>query len=61
MNRMVKILMERDGMSESEAKREYELLREDVLQAAEDGLFEDAEDMMLSAGFEMDYVADLFI
>ena len=56
MNKMVKTFMERDGLTEAEAKREYELLREDVLQAAEDGLFEDAEDMMLCAGFEMDFI-----
>jgi len=56
MNKMVKTFMERDGLTEAEAKREYELLREDVLQAAEDGFFEDAEDMMLCAGFEMDFI-----
>ena len=56
MNKMVKTFMERDGLTEAEAKREYELLREDVLQAAEDGFFEDAEDMMLCAGFELDFI-----
>ena len=56
MNKMVKVFMERDGMTESEAKREYMLLREDVLQAAEDGYYEEAEDIMLGAGFEMDFI-----
>ena len=56
MNKMVKTFMERDGLTEAEAKREFMLLREDVLQAAEDGFFEDAEDMMLCAGFEMDFI-----
>ena len=61
MNRMVKILMERDGLTESEARNEYTQLREDVLSAVEDGDFFGAEDIMLDMGFEMDYVADLFI
>lgn len=61
MNKMVKTFMERDGLTEAEAKREYELLREDVLQAAEDGMFEEAEDIMLSSGFELDYLVDLLI
>ena len=61
MNKMVEVMMRRDGLTESEARREYELLREDVLQAAEDGEFFEAEDIMLGAGFEMDYIADLLI
>lgn len=61
MNRMVKIFMERDGMTEAEARRSYELLREDVIQAAEDGDYEEAEDIMLGAGFEMDYLVDILI
>ena len=61
MNKVVETFMRRDGMTESEAKREYMLLREDVLQAAEDGMFEEAEDIMLCSGFELDYIADLLI
>lgn len=61
MNKMVEVMMRRDGLTESEAKREYELLREDVLQAAEDGMFDEAEDIMLSSGFELDYLVDLLI
>lgn len=61
MNRVEKIFMDRDGCTPSEAKREYELLREDVLQAAEDGMFDEAEDIMLGAGFELDYLVDLLI
>ena len=61
MNRLVEVMMRRDGLTESEAKREYQLLREDVLQAAEDGCYEEAEDIMLSSGFELDYIADLLI
>ena len=61
MNRVEKIFMDRDGCTPDEAKREYELLREDVLQAAEDGMFDEAEDIMLGAGFELDYLVDILI
>jgi len=61
MNHIVKTFMERDGMTESEAKREYELLREDVIQSAEDGYYMEAEDMLLDAGFDLDYMVDLLI
>ena len=61
MNRVEKIFMDRDGCTSGEAKREYELLREDILQAAEDGCFEDAEDMLLSSGLDLDYMVDMLI
>lgn len=61
MNNIVKTFMKRDGMSESEAKREYELLREDVIQAAEDGYYMEAEDYLLDAGFDLDDMIDLLI
>ena len=61
MNQIVKTFMERDGLTESEAKREYQLLREDVLQAAEDGYYMEAEDYLLDAGFDLDYMIDLII
>lgn len=61
MNNMVKTFMRRDGMSEAEAKREYQLLREDVIQAAEDGYYMEAEDILLDAGFDLDDMIDLLI
>lgn len=61
MNNIVKTFMKRDGMSESEANREYELLREDVIQAAEDGYYMEAEDYLLDAGFDLDDMIDLLI
>lgn len=61
MNRVEKIFMDRDGCTPGEAKREYELLREDIIQAAEDGYYEDAEDMLLCAGFDLDYMIDMLI
>lgn len=59
MNRMVKILMKRDGLTKAEAEREVEMLRGDVILAAEDGCYEEAEDILLAAGFEPDYLDDL--
>ena len=61
MNNVVKTFMERDGFTETEAKREYMLLREDVIQAAEDGFYEEAEDILLGAGFDLDDMIDLLI
>lgn len=61
MNSIVKTFMKRDGMSETEAKREYQLLREDVIQAAEDGYYMEAEDYLLDAGFDLDDMIDLLI
>ena len=60
-NSVVDVFMKRDGLTKSEAERSYQLLREDVLQAVEDDDFDEAEDIMLSSGFEMDYVMDLLI
>ena len=61
MNNVVKTFMNRDGFTEAEAKREYMLLREDVLQAAEDGCYMEAEDILLDAGFDLDDMIDLLI
>ena len=61
MNAVVKTFMTRDGLTESEARREYELLREDIIQSAEDGYYEEAEDMLLGAGFDLDYMIDMLI
>ena len=61
MNKMVETFMRRDGLTEEEAKREYQLLREDVIQAAEDGYYMEAEDYLLDAGFDLDYMIDLLI
>ena len=59
MNRVVKILMERDGLTREEAEREAEILTGDIILAAEDGCYEEAEDILLDAGFELDYLDDL--
>lgn len=57
MNTIVKILMERDSLSETEAENYFDTVREDILAA--DNYFE-AEDIMLhDLGLEMDYLFDL--
>ena len=55
MNRMVREMMNR-GMTEEEAKREFEMIREEVFDAAEDGDFYEAEEIILSSGFDLDFI-----
>lgn len=58
MNRVVKILMERDGMTEEEAKAEVRAGRQEMLEALEYG--EDLDDMMSDLfGLEPDYLFDV--
>lgn len=60
MNRVVEILMERDGMTEREAKNAVEQVRTEIYSAVEDGCYSEAEDIMLSfLGLEMDYIFDI--
>ena len=60
MNKVVKILMERDGLTEAEAKRELEQVRTEIYSAVEDGDYDEAEDIMYSfLGLEMDYIFDV--
>ena len=60
MNRVVEILMERDGMTEQEAKNAIEQVRTEIYSAAENGCYEEAEDIMRSfLGLEMDYLVDI--
>lgn len=57
MNRVVEILMERDGMTKNEAEKLINETREVIL---EGDPFE-AEDIVLDMlGLEMDYIIDLF-
>lgn len=57
MNRVVAILMKRDGISESEAKRLIEETKEDILSC--DSVF-DADDILLAnLGLEADYILDI--
>ena len=52
MNRVVKILMERDGMTEKEAQQEMEFCREEL----EEGNWEALQDCL---GLEDDYIFDV--
>lgn len=57
MNRVVAILMKRDGISESEAKRLIEETKEEILCC--DSVF-DADDILLcNLGLEADYILDI--
>ena len=61
MNRVVKILMERDGMTEEKAKAEVKAGREDIYNAIADGsTTDDVEDMLSDLfGLEPDYIFDI--
>ena len=60
MNKVVKTLMERDGLTEAEAKKEWEQVRTEIYSAAEDGDYDEVEDIMYSMlGLEMDYIFDV--
>jgi hypothetical protein len=52
MNRVVKILMDRDGMTEQEAEAEVERTREDL----NEGFF---DAMQVNLGLEDDYIFDV--
>ena len=58
MNRIIKILMERDGMTYEEAKEAYEDTREEMLQSIEDGYLDADEILADNLGLELDYIFD---
>lgn len=58
MNKVVKILMDRDGLSEEEAIKQYEYARECIVDAQGD--YTEVEDIMYGElGLEMDYIFDM--
>lgn len=60
MNRVVKILMQRDHMTQKEAENAIEQARTEIYSAVEDGCYDEAEDIMYSLlGLEMDYLMDI--
>lgn len=62
MNRIVKILMERDGMTKREATDLFKKVKEMVVDAAESGNYSEAEDIILSElGLEIDYIFDILL
>jgi hypothetical protein len=58
MNNIIKILMERDGMTYEEAKEAYEDTREEMLQSIEDGYLDAGEILADNLGLEIDYIFD---
>ena len=62
MNRIVKILMERDDITEEEAKALIKDVREMMEDAIADGDYSEAEDIMAGElGLEMDYIMDILL
>lgn len=60
MNRVVKILMRRDNMTEAEALDLITTTKEDIEIAMEDGDYDLVEDIMMDdLGLEMDYIFDI--
>lgn len=59
MNRTIQVLMERDGLSYEEAVKAFSLLQGEAWEIAEDGDYEEMEDLLLDYGLEMDYLDDL--
>lgn len=60
MNRVVKILMERDGYSEVEAREIIDDCREEINEAIADGDYDLAEDILAcDLGLEPDYIFDI--
>lgn len=61
MNRITKILMERDGMTEEDAREMYSDCKEEIENAISMGDFGLAEDIMAwDLGLEPDYFFDMF-
>ena len=60
MSKLVRTLMERDGVTRDEAERMVNEVREEILEAVYDGDYSEAEEIMLSElGLEMDYIYDI--
>ena len=56
---VVKIFMERDGMTKKEAVAYCREIRNEIIAILEDGGgYEEVEDLMLSEGLEMDYIME---
>ena len=61
-NKVVQILMNRDGMTEAEAVKLIQDTREDMELCISEGDYEGAEDVMyMNLGLEMDYIFDVLM
>lgn len=58
MNKIIEILMDRDGLNYEEAKEMYEETREEMLQSIEDGNLDADEILADNLGLEPDYIFD---
>lgn len=61
MNRVVGILMKRDGITQAEAEDYIEQVRESLDYALANGDYEGAEDALNELGLEPDYLVDILI
>lgn len=60
MEKIIKVLMKRDGLTEEEAREQVEDTKQEMCEAIESGCFEDAEDILASnLMLEMDYIFDI--
>lgn len=60
MNRVVKIIMERDNLTQEEAQETVDLCKEEIHNAIEDGRWYEVEDIVADyLGLEPDYIMDL--
>ena len=60
MNEAIKAIMNRDGITEKEAKQEFRGVQAEIMEMlAEGGSYEDIEDILIyDLGLEMDYFLD---
>lgn len=56
MEEIIKILMERDGMTYEEAKEAYEDTKAELMDAIEGTSVLDPEEVLLGIGLEIDYI-----
>jgi hypothetical protein len=60
MNKVVKILMERDEITETQAIQRIDACRKAMLKATDKGAYDRAEDILMDRlGLEMDYIYDI--
>jgi len=60
INKVVQILMDRDGLSRTEAENQFKCAKELISDAISSGDAEYVEDIMYSElGLEMDYIMDV--
>jgi len=59
MEKIIKILMERDDLTEEDAREQVEDTRQEMYEAIDAGCLEDVEDILAGLGLEMDYIFDI--